>query len=377
MKIVSLICDICHKEFPYPEGYVLHKHSELELDGVPVNIWSYKSSFTPLSRTSLSVENESGIKRFYKYLPLDKNEIYSKGEGDTQLLNINFNNMYKYKLFLKDESTNPTGSFKDRGTSLLLADAVKSHKKYIAIPSTGNAAISLGAYAPLYGFRPIVFVPITTSSQKKKMIERFAEVIYDKDIIESWNHFFRYCKKRHDVYNAFPTTNILYQQGLKTMSYEIYLQLNGVIPDWIVIPCGSGGNFVSQYQAFSDLYQLGLASKIPKFVSVQIRGADPLTIASKKFPKNELVVIQNQISSKAEGIASDVCFNQFKICNIIKITRGYAISVSDEQIDAVKNFDNLEYSSRAVFAALPELEKYIRENDVVVVIGTASSIKEK
>jgi len=151
--------------------------------------------------------------------------------------------------------------------------------------------------------------------------------------------------------------------------------LNNKLPDWIVIPCGSGGNIVSQYQACLDLLDLGVISKLPKFVSVQIEGADPITVGYNTQQMDKVLILDNMAESKAEGIASDTCFNYFKIINILRKTNGLALSVSDSEIDAIKSYKHLEYTSLSVFAALNKLKSMVSKNETVVLIGTAG--KEK
>lgn len=361
MKIRELYCDVCKKSFPFSKTIITnHLHSNLDIDGIPINFW------TP----------------FYDYSDSEKEILTKKwsskdltfGDGNTNLYKDNYlSNKYKSEIFIKDETTNSTGSFKDRGFPLLLADAINEDKNKIAIPSTGNAAISLCFYARKNNLTPLIFAPKNISQKKKEIITKYADVIFDNDIIESWNHFFSYCKNHQEIYNGFTVTNIPYQQGLKNIMLEIFLQLGNKIPDWIIIPCGSGGNFVSQYQACLDLKQMKFSKKLPKFVSVQIKGADPLTVGFNKKQYKEIVILKNIKKSKAEGIIADTCFNYFKIMDILKKTKGKAISVTDKEIDLLKNKENekIEYTSLSVFAALEKLKPFIKKGEKVVLILTA------
>jgi len=372
MKITSIFCDICKRNFSYPEALQAHRHLDLEIGGVPINFWT-PVYHLPKQNNLVTDKDQKGVLKYRDYLPVDNLTAYSKNEGGTPLRQLdNLSKKHKIKLYLKDESANPTGSFKDRGMPLLLASAKTANKKRVAIPSTGNAAVSLAFYARAFGLEAIVFIPETTAYFKKKaIIDAKATIVKDKNLIESYEHFFSFCRKNSDVYNGFPANNIPYLQGLKTMAYEIFLQLGNKVPDWLIVPCGSGGNLVGQYQGFRDLIKMGLADKIPHLVSVQIKGADPITVGFQKKQIDKIEILKSPCDSKAEAIASDTCFNYFKIIKTLMETGGRAISVKDEDIDHVTDFGWLEYSSLSIFPALEKLSKEIKKESIVVIIGTA------
>jgi threonine synthase len=348
MKIEKIICDHCSLEYKYPLGMSQHFHEELEIGGVPMNIW------TP----------------HYK---IEENFLFKKPK--TKLSKIEDKSI-NAQLFLKDESTNPTQSFKDRGMPNLIEDVIKSRKKKVAIPSTGNAAISLSYYARKKGIESIVFIPENTPNSKKSLLSK-STIIEDVDLIESFEHFIRECKKDTSIYNGFPVINIPYMMGVREIAYEIYMQLNEKIPDWIIIPVGSGGNIVSQHMGFSDIYKMGLINKMPRFVSVQVSGADPIT-QGYISGSDEVIILDDIIDSKAEAIASDTSFNYYKIMNILDSSNGIAVSVSDSEIDRVREvplLSHLEYSSLSVYAAVNKISHYFQPNDNVVMIGTAGGKK--
>lgn len=368
---MEILCDICQFKTKYPTGLVSHTHPEFNVGNVPMNIWT---PIYTLSKNGLWLsENEEGILKFKEYFPFDVSNAKSYGEGFTKLTYVdNYNDLDLHPFFLKDERDNPTGSFKDRGMPLMIADAKKSGKDKIAIPSSGNAAISLVTYAKHSGIDAIVFIPKDISEYKLRMINN-GTIIKCDDIIESYEDFFKFCDNNSDVYNGFPAANIPYLQGLKTMAYEIVMDL-GTAPDWIFIPCGSGSNIVAQYQGFTDMKKMGLITNIPRFVNVQISGADPITVGYSERQYKKPVVLNPIIDSKADALASDTNFNYLKIMQILQETNGLAVSVSDEDIersydeyDFAKDFD---FSSLSVFAALKNV-KEMKPEDSVVLIGTA------
>jgi len=366
MTIQMLSCDVCNYNEPYSINPT-HEHPELELGGVPVNIWT---PIYPLDRSQRLVveDTKKGIDRFQALIPVSLDETVISNEGNTPLIKID-------GAYLKDESHNPTGSFKDRGIAALVSEAVYHGVKRIAVPSTGNAAISLGYYGNRAGIETIVFIPTNTPEEKVKQIRKNSEIIRDPDLIESYEHFFRFCKKNTDVHNGFPSNNIAYLQGLKTTAYELFMQLGKTIPDYVIVPVGSGGNIVGIYYGFRDLVKIGVSDKMPHLVTVQLEGADPITQGFRKNQREDLLVLDLLPETRAEAIASDTCFNYFKILNILSETDGTAISVNEDEIDNSPEY-NLEYSSRSVFAGLEKLlraNKTINELGNVVLIGTASN----
>ncbi|MDD2482753.1 MAG: pyridoxal-phosphate dependent enzyme [Candidatus Shapirobacteria bacterium] len=366
MENISLKCDFCQQQFGYPYTQNEHRHPEYEIGGVPINLLTMRYDLTdigPIVQGNYDIE-------YRKMLPY-RDKIISQNEGHTPLLKINLPDSTG-NFFIKDESTNPTGSFKDRGISQLVTEIKSLGKKKGAIPSTGNAGISFVSYSNIADIEPIVFLPETTSSEKLKLVKDNATLVFDKDLIKSFEHFFEFCRENPDIYNGFPSTNNTYLQGLKTTAYEIYSQL-GQVPDWVFLPCGSGGNIVGCYQGFLDLLKIGLTDHLPRFVSVQCEGADPITYGHKNKILNHVPILENPTQSKAEAIASDTCFNYFRIQNILQLTHGTAVSVSDKEIENIQGFDNFEFSSRSVIPAVTKINHLIKSDDIVTLIGTAKN----
>ncbi len=365
MIIKSLYCDVCENLHSYPKGLENHRHSELEIGEVPMNIW------TPLydlpKEHSLQIDkNSRGVSKFSRYLPSDVEPVTSSEcMTTTQAIEC-----CGREVLIKNEGQNPTGSFKDRGMALLVGRSVYEDKNMVAIPSTGNAALSLSYYSRIAGIKPILFVP-KDIPKGKIPDEKMNDVIICDDLVDSYEKFFEFCRNNPKVYNGFPASDIFYLQGLKTLAYEVYLDMGNTVPDWIFLPCGSGGNIVSQYQGFKDLVDMGFSKKIPRFVSVQIEGADPITVGHLKGSSNA-VVLKDPVKSKAGAIASDTCFNYGKIMRILKATEGKAISVTDAEIEKSGTLsDYYEFSSRSVFAAFNKLKNDIKPDERVLLVGTA------
>lgn len=358
---MKLKCDICEREFSYPYELNHHKHSNLELDGVPVNFWTLI-----IEKEKNRINKYNNIFKYCDY-PFVKKHL-SLGEGNTPLIEL------KKGLYIKDESVNPTGSFKDRGMPLLMNEALYFKKDKIAICSTGNAAISLINYSKKYKLKSIVFVPKDISEKKKEELSNSSKIYYSDNIIKCFEDFFEYCNSNDEVFNGFLSTNQSYFLGLGTISYEIFEQLNYSVPDYIFIPCASGGNVVAQYNVWKKLLSEGLISRMPKLIFVQIEGGNPIEQGFKKRIQDELYIIKDPIESKTI-LSSDTCFNYFKIYKMIEEGSVIPISISDNDINNLDYEDKNKYdfTSLAALSAYKKFKDKIDENEIVVVIMTAKN----
>jgi len=358
--ISGLVCNECGYSGNYPEAGYFHEHPELEIGGVPMNIW----------KPVYSKEKAVGLSGLIR-APLAKG--ISDGEGGTPLLKVEgIGGERGISVYVKDEGENPTGSFKDRGMPYLVTDAMLSGKGSVAIPSTGNAAVSLAKYARRGGIKSIVFVPKGTEKAKIDALSA-DEIILKPDLIAAYEDFFRFCRERPDVYNGFPASNIPYLEGLKSSAYEIFESL-GNAPDWLVVPCGSGGNVLALARGFSDLKEAGKTDRLPRICPVQIAGADPITKGSLLGERKRAIIIDPMAESRAEAIASDTCFNYRLIMDALEASGGVPISVTDREIEAEIERDlpkQFEFSSMAAYSAGRKVaEKLASPGETVVLIGT-------
>lgn len=359
---MKIKCDICNKSFEFPFEQNTHKHKEYELDGVPFNKWSIL-----IDENFLNYKYKEEKRGVFKYLDLINYDLIEKtlDEGNTPLVEISKN------LYIKDESVNPSGSFKDRGMPFIMNEVIKHGKNKIAIVSTGNAAISLIKYAKLYNLKSIVFVPENISESKKNKIKDASEIVYSKDIIESFENFIKFCDEQDDVFNGFLSTNISYLIGLETTFLEIYSQLQEC-PDYVIVPCASGGNVLSSYNAFKRLYLLGKIKKMPIIYMVQIQGGDPIKQGFELKSFDKPFIIENPSKSNTI-ISTDTCFNYYKIIEGMMEKVIVPVSIDDNEINNIsKKYKkyNLDYTSLSVFAVY---EKYIEifKNNKTVMIATA------
>ncbi len=353
---MKLVCNICGKEMDYPFMQISHRHEEYEMDLVPVNFWEVKDY---LSNFEINISDGKVVLSIFK--------AKSKSTaGNTPLIK------YSSNVYLKDESMNPTGSFKDRGMESLMNEVLMHGKNTIAVVSCGSGAISAIYYAKEYGIKTIVFVHKDVASSSLSKIKDADTVVLCENFIKSYEDFMEYSLKHQEVYWGFLNTNVSYMLGLRSMAYEIIRDMDNV-PDIILIPCGSGMDIVAQNMAFREMYEKGSISKIPKIGVVEIEGGNPIKTGFSNGEEGYLYVIPEPIESKTI-LSNDTCFNYKKICDMAKRGEAFFVSVTDEEIDnfisSSPDFEmKYDYTSLAAMAAL----KAVNPEDKVVVVLTCKN----
>ena len=352
---MKITCKVCKETFNYPIEQMNHRHKEIEMDLVPPNFWEIKD-----------YSSEFGITLNSKELILPEVRVKSKyAAGNTPLIH------YAPNIFLKDESVNPTGSFKDRGMENLMNEILMHQKEKISVVSCGNGAIATILYAKEFGIKSLVFISKDVSKESLNLIKDADEVHYSDNFVKSYEDFMSYSLEHTDVFCGFINTNISYMLGLRTIAYEIVRDL-GRVPDVVIIPCGSGMNVLAQNLAFREMYEAGVIPKIPKIGVVEILGGNPIRIGFESNVDEFLYVIDDPINSKTI-LSNDTCFNYNKIYNMAKRGEAFFISVSDAQIDKFiadqPEFNvRYDYTSISAMAAIERYTKSHNDETVVAVI---------
>ncbi len=287
-------------------------------------------------------------------------------------------------LVMKDEGQLPTGSFKSRGLSMAVSKAKELEIRTVCIPSAGNAAGALAAYAARAGMEAFIFLPEDTPEINiKECLVCGAHVELVKGNISDAARRMVELKKNHSGWFDVSTLKEPYRlEGKKTMGYELAEQLDWNVPDVVLYPTGGGTGLIGMWKAFDEMEQLGwIGSKRPKMISVQSSGCAPIVRAYMEQKSD------SQFWEQAETIASGLrvpkAFADYLILEAIYNSHGSAVAVSDEEIvasvyEAAKT-EGLFIcpEGAASFAALRYLlsERKITETDRVLVFNTAAGIK--
>ncbi|MFL5739046.1 MAG: threonine synthase [Flavisolibacter sp.] len=339
---------------------------------------------TPLP--DIFVGRESGMWRYFEMLPLaDFNHIISLGEGMTPIVSLKrLASQYGFdQLLMKDESQNPTGSFKSRGISVALSKAMELGIKRFIMPSAGNAGSALAAYSAHAGAECVVVMPRMSSRIFKEECRLYGAKLIEVDgLIDD-------CAKtmmeinRDNHYFDLSTMKEPYRiEGKKTMGYEIFEQLDGVLPDYIVYPTGGGTGLIGIWKAFQEMKEMGwIKGKLPCMISVQSQSCASVE-AAMHHPENWKENFHAK-PSIAEGLVVPQPFGMDLIQKVLKESEGTVISLPENSIrEAVKELARAEGvlispEGAAAWQGLKELrqKKLIRENATVLFLNTASAHK--
>ena len=321
---------------------------------------------------------------FWKYRPVMPfvSHPVSLGEGGTPLWSADRlgRHLGLKHLTLKDETRNPTNSFKDRSASLLISDAIGKGFDSIISASSGNHGAALSAYSAKADIDCHVVVPNDLDLGKLAQM-----MVYNADVTESGGTIERAIdiaiglEERRGWYQATTELNPLSTEALKTISYEISEQ--GEIPDWMVVAMGSGVTIHAVWKGFHELELMGKIEEKPRLIGVQASGCSP--IAEAFIEKRELPVE----SSSLDTIALAIKFQKPKFgthaLKAIKESNGLAVVVSDEEMleygKEIARSEGIfpEPASAATVACLPFLlnQGVISESESVVSLITSSGLK--
>ncbi len=273
--------------------------------------------------------------RYKELLPVaDEQYIVSLGEGLTPLRKVDtlgqiagFSNLY-----IKDESQNPTGSFKARGISAAVSAALERGAEKFAIPSAGNAAGALAAYAAEAGVGAHVFMPRDTPMAFKLECEYYgAHVRLVDGLISDCGDIVNRQKDEEGWYEVSTLKEPYRLEGKKTMGFELAEQFNWKLPDVVIYPTGGGTGLIGMWKAFDELEQLGwIGSERPRLVVVQAKGCAPIVRAFHNGQK-KAEPWQNA-KTVASGLRVPGAIGDFLILRALNETGGTAVAVSDEEL---------------------------------------------
>jgi threonine synthase len=272
--------------------------------------------------------------RYRELLPVaDFDGRVDLGEGATPLVRLRRFGADGIELWLKDESGNPTGSFKARGLSLAINRARELGAPGVQLASAGNAALALTAYAAAAGLPARVALPEDTP---RTVFDRCRE--YGAEVLASPGTLVEAARLLEEGKERFWTLSTLREpyraEGKKTMGLELAEQLGWELPDWIVYPLGGGTGIVGMRKAFAELEQLGLIGpKRPRFVAVQAAGCAPIVRAWEAH--QDSAPPWEHPDTKVWGLRVPRALGDFIVLKALYETNGRAIAVDESRLDAI------------------------------------------
>ena len=247
------------------------------------------------------------------------------------------------KLNVKNEGENPTGSFKDRGMTVGVSRAVEVDSKKVICASTGNTSASLAAYAAKAGLECIVVIPAGKIAQGKlvQAIAHGARVIQIEGYFDDALRSVLALVKSNPKLYLLNSVNPYRIEGQKTIAYEVWDQLEGSVPDTVIVPVGNAGNLSAIWKGFHDLNQIGLTSTMPRMIGIQARGASPITEAFKSGRLEITPVKRPETVATAIKIGSPASWKKALLA--VRESGGLMEEVTDDEIlDAQKLLARLE-----------------------------------
>ena len=324
--------------------------------------------------------------RYFEMLPVkEKENIVSLGEGMTPILELkNLREKFDMPfLLLKDESLNPTGSFKARGLSMAVSKAKEFGITTCIIPTAGNAGGAMSAYCAAAGMHSIVVMPRHTPKPFKDECMLYgAELILVDGLISDCAKKAAAIKKQVECFDMSTLKEPYRLEGKKTMGYEIAEQLNWELPDVILYPTGGGTGLIGMWKAFKELMQLGwIECKLPRMIAVQAANCQPIVQTWKGFQPNAKNYIGKP--SVANGLAVPNPFAEDMILETLRASKGTAIAISDEDmIEGVKTLSKnvgllVAPEGGALISALLQLTATgeIKKSEKILLLNTGSGYK--
>jgi len=264
----------------------------------------------------------------------DPKNIVSLGEGGTPLLRAEGLGAASgfADLWIKDESGNPTGSFKARGLSAAVSKAKELGHTKIALPTAGNAGGAAAAYAAKAGMECHVFMPEDTPALFRKECERYgARVTLVPGLIDACGKIVAESAPREGWHDVSTLKEPYRVEGKKTMGYELAEDLGWELPDAIVYPTGGGTGLIGMWKAFDEMEEMGwIGPKRPRMISVQAAGCAPIPKALAEG--KEVCEKWENAQTYASGLRVPKAFADFLILRDIRKSRGDAAAVSEEEM---------------------------------------------
>jgi threonine synthase len=342
------------------------------------------------SRSTLA-DREPSMWRYRELMPLFESGSgleapVSLGEGWTPLIHAERlgRSLGLERLFIKDESLNPTNSFKARGLSAAVTRAYYLGAKTLSIPTAGNAGNALAAYASRAGLEARVFMPRDVKTPFVRECELYgAEVQLVDGLITDAGRIAAEMGKPLGWYDVSTLKEPYRIEGKKTMGYELAEQLDWTLPDWVIYPTGGGTGMVGMWKAFAEMSALGWidAQKRPRMVTVQASGCAPIVRAFDAG--TEKAAPWENAHTVADGLRVPKAIGDFLVLRAIRESGGAAIAVDDaDMVEGMRTLGRLEGVSAAPEggAALEALRALVSSGriaprEVVVLFNTGGALK--
>jgi threonine synthase len=325
--------------------------------------------------------DDEGIWRYRSFIPINEDPV-TLGEGDTPLLEARRLDP-SGGLLLKNETVNPTGSFKDRPVAVAATVARELDLSGLLCASTGNTGVAVAAYAARAGLPAVCVVPETTPAAKMLQIEAVgARIVRVRGNYSDAYELARAAAENFGWANLTSTyVNPYMLEGDKTVAFELFEQLKEKVPDWVLVPVGAGPLLAAIHKGFEELGVSG-----PRMVAVQAAGCAPVVRAFESGAK-EVREWDHPVETAASSIADPLRGypeDGTRTLSVVRESGGRAVAVSEEEtrkatIDLARSEGLLVEPGAAVAVAAHRKlsdEKLIREGETAAIVLTGHGLKD-
>ncbi|MCH7970297.1 MAG: threonine synthase, partial [Chloroflexi bacterium] len=284
---------------------------------------------------------EPNMWRYREVMPvIDPANIVTLGEGFTPLLHAGRlgKHLGMGSLLIKDEGVNPTGSFKARGLSAAVSKALELGLTRLTMPSAGNAAGAMAAYAAAAGMEAHVFMPRDAPQANQiECVAYGAELNLVDGFITDAGRVSEEAAEKHGLFDVSTLKEPYRVEGKKTMGYEIVEQLGFEVPDVVICPTGGGTGIIGIWKALDEMEQIGwIGPARPRMICVQAEGCAPLVNAYRKG--EEFAEPVANPTTLAAGMRVPAAVGDFLVIRAVRESGGTALTVTDEQmVEAVRD----------------------------------------
>jgi len=360
----KLICRACNKKFSLEEKiWKCACGGLLDLE--------FESAF-PIEKIK---SRKPTLWRYREALPISRDQdILSFDEGFTPLVPVDFDGR---RVWIKQDHLFPTGSYKDRGASVLMSKVQELGISRVVEDSSGNAGCAIAAYSARGGIQSEIYVPQNSSPGKLAQIEAYRAVL--KKIPGSREETARavWAAAQKDYY-ASHSWNPFFFHGTKTFAFEVWEQLGWKTPDTVILPVGNGTLLLGASIGFGELLEAGMIRETPRIIGVQSVHCDPLAKAFREDLK-EIPKIQPQ-DTLAEGIAIAEPVRGKQIMEAVKKSGGLFISVHDREVKNALRLVSRKgfYIEPTAAATVAGVLQYLRNSDpeeIIVSVFTGHGLK--
>jgi threonine synthase len=329
----------------------------------------------------------AGLWRFGDLLPIDRSDAISLGEGGTPLLPLAriAARLGLTHLWAKDETREPTGSFKDRLACVGVSAARERRARVIVSSSSGNAGAAAAAYAARAGLACIVFTFQGASGPLVTQMRALGAMVLSMERSDDRLLLLKLGMRRFGWFSTSPCTqpvvgsNPLALEGYKTLAYEIAEAMDWAVPDWCVLPVCYGDALAAIRRGFTDMVSLGWTNRVPRLVAAEVAGSLGAALASGDDAPPD-------VRLNAPTIATSIGASRgtFQALDALRRTDGLAVKTRDDQIlhwqAALASEEGiwLEPAAAAGLAAVAQLveSQIIKANDSIVIVATAGGLKD-